>query len=90
MSSFGKIYFFILENAKTLRKIYFELDEDQMFLVILCIADMMRGAADTMHSAANYMCGVANTMCSAADVMHVKCGGVGRPESVTDPPYGQK
>ena len=34
---------------------HFELDVDQMLLVILCIADMMRGVADTMRGSANGM-----------------------------------
>ena len=51
--------FFTLENAK--KKL--ELHVDQMFLVILCMAD-------TMCSATNTMCGVANTLRGAADLMH--------------------
>ena len=43
----------------------FELDVDQMFLVILCMVDTMRGAADTMH-------GSTNMMRVAAGVMHVR------------------
>ena len=73
MSSFGKKYFFTLENAKTLWN--FELDVDQIFLVIFCMADTMHSAADTMLGAANMMPGAANTMRGAADVMHVRCSG---------------
>ena len=80
MSSFGKNYFFTLENAKTLKK--FELYVDQMFLVLLCRADTMRSAADTMRSAANTMRGAADTWCML--------GVVGKPESVSHPPYMAK
>ena len=68
MSSFVKIYFFTLENAKTL--------VDQMLLVILCIADTMCGVASTMHNAANKMRGEANTMCGAANTMHGAADGM--------------
>ena len=63
MSSFGKIYFFTLENAETLKKILNLIDVDQMLLVILCMADTMRGKANTMHGAADKMRGVVDMMC---------------------------
>ena len=63
MSSFGKIYFFTLENAK--KKI---LNLMLTFLSYFCAVNTMRSEADKMHSAADTMHGV-------ADVMHVRCGG---------------
>ena len=85
MSSFGKIYFFTLENAKK----NLNLMLTKCFLSYSCAVDTMRGtankmhgAADTMHGAANKMCcvadmmlGAANTMHGATTVMHVRCGG---------------
>ena len=67
------MYFFKLENAKTLKN--FELDVDPMFLVILCMTDTMHGAANKMRSAAKTKPGVANMMHGVTDVMHVSCGG---------------
>ena len=67
MSSFGKIYFFTQENAKTLKKIL-NLMLTKCFLSYSCAADTMCGEADKMHDVADTMRGVAN-------VMHVRCGG---------------
>ena len=54
---------------------HFELDVDQMFLVILRMADTMRGMANKMRIAANTTHGAADTIRGAVDVMHVRCGG---------------
>ena len=53
----------------------FELDVDPMFLVILCMADTMHGAANKMRSAAKTIPGAANMMRGATNIMHVSCGG---------------
>ena len=66
MSSFGKIYFFTLENAK--KKKILNLMLTKCFLSYFCAVNTMRSEADKMHSAADTMHGV-------ADVMHVRCGG---------------
>ena len=47
---------------------HFDLDVNQMFLVILCMADMKGDVANMIH-------GVADTMLGAADVIHVRCSG---------------
>ena len=49
MSIFEKNYFFTLENAKTQTNKNFELDVDQMILVIFCMVDTVGGVADMMH-----------------------------------------
>ena len=68
-----KLFFHPWKCQNTLKN--FELDVDQMFLVILSIADTMRSAADTMCGAATTMHGVADMMHGAANIMHVRCGG---------------
>ena len=54
------------------------LDVDQIFLMILCMANTMHGAADKMHGAAHIMHGAANRIRGAANVMNVRCGGYAR------------
>ena len=59
---------------------HFDLDVNQMFLVILCMADTMRVVANMMHGGANTMSWWGRRM----------WGVVGRSESVTDPPHMAK